>query len=168
MRLLRLNDENPFTGWHMLSVVILFFGTIIAVNLVMAFAATGTFPGLVVENSYVASQHYDELLAKARAQDKHGWQPTLTAEGGTLHFALADVEGQPVSNLLVGTHVGRPSTTREDRSIAFTAAATDGVYTALEPLPPGLWEVDLEATRLGETVFRQTQEIFVKPQEQGP
>ena len=35
----------------------------------MAFAATGTFPGLVVENSYVASQHYDELLAKARAQD---------------------------------------------------------------------------------------------------
>ena len=165
MRLLRLNDENPFTGWHMLSVVILFFGTIIAVNLVMAFAATGTFPGLVVENSYVASQHYDELLAKARAQEKHGWKPTLTAEGGTLRFALADAEGRPVSSLLVGAHVGRPSTTREDRSIAFTSAG-DG-YTALEPLPPGLWEVDLEATRLGETVFRQTQEVFVKPQEQG-
>ena len=35
------------------------FGVIIAANLAMLFAATGTFPGLVVKNSYAASQGWD-------------------------------------------------------------------------------------------------------------
>ena len=64
----RLDDQHPFTGRHMLAVVCTFFGVVIAVNVVMAIAATGTFPGLVVANSYVASQGYNELLAAARAQ----------------------------------------------------------------------------------------------------
>ena len=102
------------------------------------------------------------LLEKAREQEKHGWQRELTADQtGILRFALADAEGKPVAALQVGAHVGRPSTTQEDRSIDFAAVA-DGVYEAENPLPPGLWEVDLEATRGGAVVFRETQEIFVK------
>ena len=66
----RLDDEHPFTGRHMLAVVFAFFGTIITVNLVMAFLATGTFPGLVVKNSYIASQHYNERLAETRAHEQ--------------------------------------------------------------------------------------------------
>jgi nitrogen fixation protein FixH len=153
-----------FTGRHMLAVVVLFFGVIIGVNLVMAFAATSTFPGLVVENSYVASQHYDELLEKAHEQEMAGWQPQLSSAGDKLRFSLADAGGNPVSALDVGAHVGRPSTTQEDRSIAFRSVGT-GAYEAIDPLPPGLWEVDLEASRDGAVVFRQTQEIFVKPEE---
>ncbi len=162
MRFFRLDDEHPMTGWHMLAITCLFFGTVIAVNIVLAVEATGTFPGLVVENSYVASQHYDEMLAKARAQDKSGWQPQLTADGDTLRFALADAEGRRVPALSVSAHVGRPSTTQEDRFIDFAAVA-DSTYQAREALPPGLWEVDLEASRGGEVVFRRTQEIFLKP-----
>jgi nitrogen fixation protein FixH len=163
MRIFRLDDDHPLTGWHMAGIVCLFFGTIIAVNIVMAVAATGTFPGLVVENSYVSSQHYDELLAKAHAQDQQGWRATLTAgNDGTLGFALADSNGRHVPSLLVSAHVGRPSTTHEDRSIEF-AADRDGFYASREPLPPGLWEVDIEARSAGAVVFRRTQEIFVKP-----
>jgi nitrogen fixation protein FixH len=164
MRFFRVDDQHPFTGRHMLAITCLFFGVIIAVNMVMAFAATGTFPGLVVENSYVSSQHYDEMLAKARAQDKVGWQPQLTADRGTLRFILADAKGQRVPALGVSAHVGRPSTTREDRFIEFDPVA-DTAYAARETLPPGLWEIDLEASRGGEVVFRQTQEIFLKPSE---
>src|SRR5258707_1136166 len=80
---------HPLTGWHMLAIVSLFFGVIIAVNIALAVAATGTFPGLVVENSYVSSQHYDELLARAREQDKAGWRDNLTVDGGVLRFALS-------------------------------------------------------------------------------
>jgi nitrogen fixation protein FixH len=167
MRFFRLTDDHPFTGWHMLAIVCLFFGTIIAVNIAMALAATGTFPGLVVENSYVASQHYDELLAKARAQDRRGWRAAIAEDGGTLSFVLSDSIGERVSALLVRAHVGRPSTTREDRSLEF-ALLGDGSYKAREPLPPGLWEVDLEARRGGELVFRRTQEVFVKPAEARP
>ncbi len=157
------STSREFTGRHMLAVVLLFFGTIIAVNIVLAYAATSTFPGLVVENSYVASQHYDDLLERARAQDKEHWQPQLTAEGAKLRFVLQDAQGRPLPALSVSAHVGRPSTTQEDRFIDFAAADSSSAYQALETLPPGLWEVDLEAKRDNHIVFRQTQEIFVKP-----
>ena len=47
---------TEFTGYHMLGVLVLYFGTIITVNLVMARFAITTWTGLVVENTYVASQ----------------------------------------------------------------------------------------------------------------
>ncbi len=51
------------------------FAVIIAVNLVLAFKAVRTFPGLEVENSYVASQTFD---AERTAQEALG----LDAEAG--------------------------------------------------------------------------------------
>ncbi|HEU0223277.1 MAG TPA: FixH family protein, partial [Paracoccaceae bacterium] len=47
------------TGRLVLAVALGAFGIVIAVNLVLVFAATRTFPGLVVPNSYVASQDFD-------------------------------------------------------------------------------------------------------------
>jgi nitrogen fixation protein FixH len=162
MRFFRLNDENPFTGWHMLAVVLVFFGTIISVNVVMAVAATGTFPGLVVKNSYVASQHYDELLAKAEAQERAGWHYDFALDGGLIRVGLSRDGTTPARGLSVIAHVGRPSTTREDRMLEL-ASTQDGAYASSEALAPGLWEVDIEAVRRGEIVFRRTQEVFVEP-----
>jgi nitrogen fixation protein FixH len=161
MRIFRLDEQHPLTGWHVVGIVFLFFGTIIGVNVAMAFAAVGTFPGLVVENSYVASQHYDELLAKAREQDAKSFREGLSAEHGILIFTLAAKTGSPVLNLAVTAHVGRPSTTREDRDVAF-APRGDGAYVSAETLPAGLWEVDIEARSGVDLVFRRTLEINVE------
>ena len=63
--------ETPgrrFTGGHMLALVCGFFGVVIAVNLTMALFATGSWTGLVVKNSYVASQHFNEELMNAAAR----------------------------------------------------------------------------------------------------
>jgi len=57
-----------FTGWHMTGILLGFFGIIVAVNFTMATLATRTFGGVVVQNSYVASQRYNEWLKAARAQ----------------------------------------------------------------------------------------------------
>ena len=51
---------KEFTGRHMLAIMLAFFGTIIAVNLVMAIFASRSWTGLVVKNSYVASQEFNE------------------------------------------------------------------------------------------------------------
>ncbi len=51
--------KGKFTGRKMLAIVVAFFAVIITVNLFMAYKAVGTFPGLVVKNSYVASQEFD-------------------------------------------------------------------------------------------------------------
>jgi nitrogen fixation protein FixH len=159
----RLDDEHPFTGWHMLAAVIAFFGVVIAVNVVMAVAATGTFPGLVVKNSYVASQNYNALLANARAQTEAGWRLELDAPEGILAARLRGGDGALRRDLDVTAVAGRPSTTRHDSLIALAETA-DG-YRASEALPPGLWEVEVEARHRGELVFREVRRVTVRPAE---
>ena len=66
--------SSAFTGKHMAAVFIGGFGVVIAVNLVMASYAVGSFHGTVVDNSYVASQKYNGWIAKAEASKALGWQ----------------------------------------------------------------------------------------------
>ena len=147
----RLDDEHPFTGRHMLAVVFAFFGTIISVNLVMAFLATGTFPGLVVKNSYVASQNYNRSLADTRALAGADWQMAIATDGPIVTVRFAGRDGAPVPGLAVTVAAGRPSTTGQDRSLDLVATP-DG-YRAAEGLAPGLWEVAVEARDNGELVY---------------
>jgi nitrogen fixation protein FixH len=156
---LRLDDDHPFTGRHMLAVVLLFFGTIIGVNMVMVISATGTFPGLVVKNSYIASQNFNRTLAEARAQDQAGWRMELDADDGVISIRLSDRDGIPLSRLAVTAEAGRPSTIGEDRSIVLVEDG-DG-YRAAEALPPGLWEIAIEAHQDGARVFGARQRIHV-------
>lgn len=161
VRFFHLSDDNPFTGLHMLVAVLLFFGVVVGVNIVLAVAATGTFPGLVVENSYVASQHYNQLLAEARARAGAAWRLELDAQDGVLAVRLVDRHGTLRRRLAVTALAGRPSSTREDRLIEF-AADVDG-FRATEALPPGQWEVDVEARQAGTLVFRELRRVYVRP-----
>lgn len=158
---LRPSDENPLTGWHMLGIVGLFFGTVIAVNIVMAVLATGTFPGVVVKNSYVASQNYNELLAESRAQARRGWTADVSAGGGVLHVRLADPGGAPLAGLSLSARAGRPASSREDRILPLYAAAS-GEYEATEALPPGRWIVELQVRSSGDLVYRATHPILIE------
>ena len=49
----------PLTGRKVLLIAVVAFGVIIGVNVLMAVKAISTFPGLEVQNSYVASQVFD-------------------------------------------------------------------------------------------------------------
>ena len=61
---------KQLTGRHVLMIFCGAFGIIIGVNLLLAWSAVSTFPGLEVKNSYVASQQFDERKA---AQEALGW-----------------------------------------------------------------------------------------------
>lgn len=155
----RLHDGNPLTGWHALGIVCLFFGTIIAVNVAMALMATGTFPGLVVKNSYVASQHYNALLKESRAQEDRGWSADLQTEDGVLEVRLTDPSDAPITGLRVVARVGRPASASEDRVLEFKIG-TDG-YVAMDTLPSGRWMVELEAWSSDRLVYRATHPLIV-------
>ena len=157
---LRIDDDHPFTGWHMLAVVFTFFGVIIAVNGLMAAAATGTFPGLIVKNSYVASQNYNDVLARARAQSEAGWSLELAAPGGLIAVRILDDFGAVRRDLEVTAFAGRPSSTRYDRLIELAEAADS--YRPADMLPAGQWQVDVEARFRGELVFREVRRVSVR------
>lgn len=158
-RFFRINDQNPFTGWHMLAIVCAFFGVVIVVNLIMAFAATGTFPGLIVKNSYVASQKYNDVLEEARQQSIAGWSVEAGGDAGILALKFAAPAGISAGDLELSVIAGRPSTTRYDRPVEMK---TDGdAFRSVEALPAGVWEVDIEASKAGVVVFRERKRVVL-------
>ncbi len=141
-----------FTGWHMLGVMVAMFGTIIAVNLVMATLAVRTFGGTVVDNSYVASQEFNRWLAERRAQDRLGWSISVDEDGShrpivAVRSPTGTLAGAAVS--AVATHpLGRAPARRVDfRTLA------DGRHIATQPLPAGRWLLRIEIRQGGRDAF---------------
>lgn len=146
-----LGTEN-FTGWHMAAVMALFFGTIISVNLTLAYHATQSWTGLVVKNSYVASQDFNETQAELMGHKHLKWKEIFEYSAGKLRVSLTQENGTPIPLDSLTAKVGRPVHEHEDRIISFTRIGI-GQFTSNMPLAPGLWEISLIATRNGETVW---------------
>lgn len=129
---------NQLTGRHVLIIVVTAFAVIIAANLTMLFAATGSFPGLVVRNSYVASQGWD---AEAEAQRDLGWAARVQYRAGALRIILTDQAGAPLTRAVPILTVGRPTTDTQDR--ALTTHAEGIGFMAPVDLGPGRWRVEI-------------------------
>lgn len=140
---------GSFTGRHMTAILVAFFGVVIAVNITMARLASSTFGGTVVENSYVASQHYNSWLAAARAQDRLGWQTMLTL-GGDRHPVLRIAAAAAAGSFTATGTAHHPLGRAPDVPLAFIAAG-DGRLVATAALPPGRWNVRVTVTRDGQT-----------------
>lgn len=143
---------REFTGRHMLFVMFAMFGTIIAVNLVMAHFAVATFGGTVVDNSYVASQDYNRWLAEARAQKALGW----TVAAHRLPDERVEVTATPENGILSGT-AHHPLGRAKDLRLRFALTGA-GRWTSADPLPAGRWRLRLTLVSRGKTA-RYTVEI---------
>jgi nitrogen fixation protein FixH len=151
--------EREFTGWHMLIVMVAFFGVIVAVNVTMAVLAGRTWTGLVVKNSYVASQHFNEGLAAARRQAARGWSSSLGYADGQLAFSLVDRDGKPVVIDGLKVWLGRPAFEQQDRR-ADLVYVGEGRYRAKVDLGAGPWEVAVTGGA-GEQSYRSVSRLTV-------
>lgn len=139
---------RKFTGWHMFAILIAFFGVVVSVNMVMATAAIRTFGGTVVDNSYVASQHFNAWLAEARAQERLGWTTRLGVDNRRhVTMALGD-RGIPLRGAEIEAVARHPLGRAPDVLLRFEARA-DGGYVSQETLPAGRWLVHVEVRRGG-------------------
>ncbi len=135
---------SRITGRHVLLYMVLFFSVVIGVNLTMAYLATGTWTGLVVENSYVASQHFNEELDKAEEQKALGWQHDFSLNGQQIMFTLKDGDGRLVPLDSVSIHAGHPAAEFADRVIELNKVV-GGNYQASNDLPPGEYNIEIRA-----------------------
>lgn len=150
-------SERQFTGKHALAVFVGAFGVIIAVNLVLAYSAVKTFPGLEVKNSYVASQEFNERL---REQQALGWDATAETKGGLLILRITDAQGDPVRVAELQAVVGRATHVRDDFTPDFTF---DGVaYSAPATLATGNWNIRLVARDHDGAEFSRRIPLYVK------
>ena len=132
------------TGRHVLLAMLAFFGTVVAVNVTMAMFAAGSWSGLVVPNSYVASQDFNDRLAKADAQAARGWTHALALEEGMLVLSLSEADGTPLRLAEARIVLGRPASEAEDRVLSLEALG-NGRYAAPAARGPGQWRAHVRA-----------------------
>ena len=155
------SGTREFTGRHMLAILCAFFGVTIAVNLTLAWFANSTWTGLVVANSYVASQRFNEGLEVARREQERGWRASFDLTAGSLAVRLTDKAGAPLPGLDVSVAFARPAHEGEDHTVALVSTG-DGRYEAAAPLAPGLWTAEVVARQDGRQQLRRQYRFVVK------
>ncbi|MGW9230485.1 FixH family protein [Pseudorhizobium sp. NPDC055634] len=152
--------EFVFTGWHMILVMCLFFGTIISVNFYMAWQATHTWSGLVVKNTYIASQEFNGKVAEARALAATGVAGKLEIASTEIRYLISHPQEGPVDADSVTLRFKRPVGEDQDFELALRSAGK-GVFVASHDLPGGTWIIEAEALRDGKRILHDTQRISV-------
>ncbi len=141
--------HRKFTGYHATWMLVAFFGVIVAVNFTMARFALSTFGGTVVDNSYVASQKYNEWLAAARAQDSYGWEIGKPARAGNrLRLTIADKTGAPLTGAQIAVLADHPVGRTEPFTLTMQESAA-GTYESSGALPKGRWKLKMRIVQAG-------------------
>lgn len=150
-------SDKPLTGRTVLIITVAAFSVIIAVNLTMAFLAAGSFPGLEVENSYIASQEFDE---RREAQERLGWIVESSYENGELVLTFANVDGGIVIPEDFTVLIGRTTESKDDMRPEFSGST--GRYVAPIELARGKWMMLVEAKAQDGTEFRRRMELYIR------
>ncbi len=157
------------TGWHVLAAVVLFFGTVFAVNGVFLYSALQTHTGIVSQQPYRKGLEYNQRIAADERQQQLGWthRVGLDAAAGRVNVSLIDRHGRPVSGLEITGFIGRPSTVQHDVRLNFAETTRPGLYSApVSGLEPGNWLAQLEVSRLKpkgpEIVYRLRKRLWLK------
>jgi nitrogen fixation protein FixH len=150
--------ERKFTmtGRKVLIIAVSSFGVILAANLTLAYNAVSTFPGLEVDNSFVASQNFNQELAEQLAL---GWEVKASHEDGMLKLLITDANG-PVQVAHLDAVLGAATHVRADQTPDFQFV--DGAYRAPVEIGQGNWNIRLHAVAADGTEFRQRVVLHIR------
>lgn len=132
-------NPRPFTGKHITLILVTFFGVVVGVNVLMARLASSTFGGVVVENSYVASQQFNGWLKEASAEQALGWKGDVSRDTqGMAAIVLHDSAGKVIAAAKVTAIAEHPLGQRPQTDLVLREVAP-GTYAA--PLEAGRWRL---------------------------
>ncbi|MFK0382647.1 FixH family protein [Agrobacterium sp. NPDC090273] len=149
-----------FTGWHMLGVMVLFFGTIITVNMIMAWNAVSSWSGLVVQNTYVASQQFNGKAEAAKARAASGIEGRLSVDRNGMRYEIFHPQTGPVETDTVTAHFRRPVGEHQNFDMELTPVST-GVFTGSHDVLPGQWIVEVIAVKDGRVIVHEGTRIAI-------
>lgn len=138
---------KQFTGRHMLLILVTGFGIVAAVNFYMASLAVGGFHGIVVENSYVASQKFNSWLEEAEKDRALGWK--AEGERGADGHVVIRTSGVPEGAVLSAA-LRRPLGDKQFAQLGFIPLAP-GTFRSAEPVEEGRWTMRLTITAQGQS-----------------
>lgn len=133
-------------GWHVLVIMLVFFGVTIGVNSVFVSYALSTFAGEDVKQPYLKGLEYNRKLDAQAAQDALGWSATIEAHReasgqAIVRLRLLNADQQPLSGLDVEAMLRHPVNAHLDRTVKLQSLG-DGAYEArVNDLMRGQWDV---------------------------
>lgn len=149
-----------FTGWHMLTIMALFFGTVIAVNITMAWNAVTSWSGLVVQNTYVASQQFNGKAEAAKARAASGIVGALKLDGNTIAYEVTHPQKGAVETDAVTLKFRRPVGEKQDFSLVLEKKSSN-TFSAHHELAPGDWIVEAVAVKDGKIIVHEGKRIDI-------
>jgi nitrogen fixation protein FixH len=153
-------------GWHVLAIMLGFFGVIIGVNTVFVTYALSTFAGEDEKQPYLKGLAYNRALDARAAQAALGWSAeidAMRADGGEtlIRVRLEKGDAKPVGALDVTARLRHPVNSYLDRTVKLTATL-DGVYEARVPdLVRGQWDVVAQTRSSEGTDFTATRRVLL-------
>ena len=153
--------EKQFTGRHMAMIMGAFFATVVGVNMYMVYAARSSWTGLVVKNSYVASQNFNELTAKLETSKAFGLHGSARYDKGRVIITIKDGTGNPVA---LTNPVLEMGDAKGDANAAMPIVIqADGTLAAEKQLAVGLWSGIVSGMVPGKGEWAQSLSIQVAP-----
>jgi nitrogen fixation protein FixH len=165
---MRANDDQaPLTGRTVLLSLLAFFAVVIGVNGVMIALAIGTMPGLENDRPYQAGTAYNTEIAAARAQAARHWavasHVSRDANGrAAISVTARDARGVPIGGLAVAVRLRRPADQRGDRAVELGERIPGTYQGEATDVAAGVWDVEIEAARGSERLFRSRNRIVVE------
>ncbi|TCU24417.1 nitrogen fixation protein FixH [Rhizobium azibense] len=149
-----ITNGKGFTGRHMLFIMLVFFGIIISVNMTMAWYASSSWSGLVVENTYVASQEFNKKAQAMQAMAKSGVSGEFALQDGLIVYRLRNRDGSPATADAVTAHFKRPVGDHEDFVIRLSKNR-DGHFETRHRVLSGDWIVEIVSKNEGTIVMHE-------------
>lgn len=135
---------KQFTGKHMLAIMVSFFAIIVMVNGALAYFAMNSWTGLVVPNSYVASQTFNADTAKRLEAIGNGAKASIAVEQGLVVVRLNGKRDEALSASNLIAKLRHPVDARQELLVEFEPHG-GGLYVSTKPLPAGSWIGDISA-----------------------
>jgi len=123
------NPLNPLKGWHVLVMILIFFGITIGVNTLFITLALRSHPGEDVPRSYMQGLEYNDTLERRRIQAELGWTARFNLVNDELVLEVLDAESAPVTALVLSGLMTHPTDTTHDCPLVFDEAES-GQYRA--------------------------------------
>ena len=155
-------------GRHIVFLLTLFFGTIIAINVVFIVESIETFRGEDEQNPYLQGIDYNDTLARRAEQAALGWTATLAAErdasgGVDVTVTVRDKTGAPVDGVALQGELRHPADSERDQALALRSIG-QGVYRSatVKGVAPGVWDVIVRADKPKSAPFEASRRLWLR------
>lgn len=130
-------QRHSLTGKHMFALMVGFFAIILIANMSLVYFATQSWTGLVVQNSFVASQQFNATTAQLE-KAKAGVNVRASVDRDILRLQLSATDGGVISATNVTVTIGRPTHEGQDMTLKL-AAEGNGEFSIRHKLLAGVW-----------------------------